>query len=648
MLISISNLSKSFGENQILKDINLTIEDNCRYGLIGVNGAGKSTLLSIIMGELDYDDGDIYKSPNLTIGYLKQNSGLDRNSTIISEMRNAFSDIIKIEDELRLIEEKMLSYSEHNSSEYKSLMSEYSKKQSYFESMDGYNIDVKIKTVLNGLGFSDRSLETEINVLSGGEKTRLALAALLLEEPNLLILDEPTNHLDFKTLDWLENYLINSYKGSLLIVSHDRYFLDNTVENMLEIERGKMYSYNGNYSKYLVLKEERNEVLRKEYEAQQLQISQMQTYIDKNITRASTSGSAKSRVKALERMELIEKPDDDIKPIKLKFETIKEPYKDVLTVENLDITVGDRESAGGIKNICSGLNLSIKRGDKVALIGDNGIGKSSFLKVIQDIIPHQNGSVVWGKNTSVSYYEQENLNLNPDNLAINELWDRFPRIPEAQIRRVLGNVRLTKEDVYKPVKVISGGERAKLAFCIIMLEKSNVILFDEPTNHLDLPSKEILEQAMNEYDGTLLFVSHDRYLLNKVPNKIIEMTKDGFTIYDGNFEYYKQRKEWIKQKQSIETNNKVETNNSSQKSSGGYRSKEQRKAETKRKLQIAELEKMVSKTEEEISALENEMTKEEVFSDYILMNEKNSELEKLNSNLEEYYDNWTKLSEEQE
>lgn len=648
MLISISNLSKSFGENQIIKDINLTIEDNCRYGLIGVNGAGKSTLLSIIMGELDYDDGDIYKSPNLTIGYLKQNSGLDRNSTIISEMRNAFSDIIKIEDELRLIEEKMLSYSEHNSSEYKSLMSEYSKKQSYFESMDGYNIDVKIKTVLNGLGFSDRSLETEINVLSGGEKTRLALAALLLEEPNLLILDEPTNHLDFKTLDWLENYLINSYKGSLLIVSHDRYFLDNTVENMLEIERGKMYSYNGNYSKYLVLKEERNEVLRKEYEAQQLQISQMQTYIDKNITRASTSGSAKSRVKALERMELIEKPDDDIKPIKLKFETIKEPYKDVLTVENLDIVVGDRESAGGIKNICSGLNLSIKRGDKVALIGDNGIGKSSFLKVIQDIIPHQNGSVVWGKNTSVSYYEQENLNLNPDNLAINELWDRFPRIPEAQIRRVLGNVRLTKEDVYKPVKVISGGERAKLAFCIIMLEKSNVILFDEPTNHLDLPSKEILEQAMNEYDGTLLFVSHDRYLLNKVQNKIIEMTKDGFTIYDGNFEYYKQRKEWIKQKQSIETNNKVETNNSSQKSSGGYRSKEQRKAETKRKLQIAELEKMISKTEEEISALENEMTKEEVFSDYILMNEKNSELEKLNSNLEEYYDNWTKLSEEQE
>ncbi len=648
MLISISNLSKSFGENQIIKDINLTIEDNCRYGLIGVNGAGKSTLLSIIMGELDYDDGDIYKSPNLTIGYLKQNSGLDRNSTIISEMRNAFSDIIKIEDELRLIEEKMLSYSEHNSSEYKSLMSEYSKKQSYFESMDGYNIDVKIKTVLNGLGFSDRSLETEINVLSGGEKTRLALAALLLEEPNLLILDEPTNHLDFKTLDWLENYLINSYKGSLLIVSHDRYFLDNTVENMLEIERGKMYSYNGNYSKYLVLKEERNEVLRKEYEAQQLQISQMQTYIDKNITRASTSGSAKSRVKALERMELIEKPDDDIKPIKLKFETIKEPYKDVLTVENLDIVVGDRESAGGIKNICSGLNLSIKRGDKVALIGDNGIGKSSFLKVIQDIIPHQNGSVVWGKNTSVCYYELENLNLNPDNLAINELWDRFPRIPEAQIRRVLGNVRLTKEDVYKPVKVISGGERAKLAFCIIMLEKSNVILFDEPTNHLDLPSKEILEQAMNEYDGTLLFVSHDRYLLNKVPNKIIEMTKDGFTIYDGNFEYYKQRKEWIKQKQSIETNNKVETNNSSQKSSGGYRSKEQRKAETKRKLQIAELEKMISKTEEEISALENEMTKEEVFSDYILMNEKNSELEKLNSNLEEYYDNWTKLSEEQE
>ncbi len=636
MLISISELNKSFGEKQILKNINMTIEDNTRYGLIGVNGAGKSTLLGIINGELDYDDGELYKSSNLSIGYLKQNSGLDRNSTIINEMRSVFSDLMKIEDDMRELEEKMLSVSAHDSREYKSLMSEYSKKQAYFESRDGYNIDVKIKTVLNGMGFSDKDLDTEISTLSGGEKTRLAIAALLLEEPNLLILDEPTNHLDFKTLDWLENYLANSYKGALLIVSHDRYFLDITVQNMFEIERGRLYSYKGNYSKYVGLKEERLLLRQKEYEAQQLQIAQMQTYVEKNIARASTSASAKSRVKALENMELIEKPDADIKPIKLKFEKIREPYKDVLTVENLSITVGDEQ-----KTICENIDLSIKRGDKIALIGDNGVGKSSFLKTVLGLTPYKCGSITWGKNTSVSYYEQENLNLNPDNTAIDELRNRFPRIPEAQLRRVLGNVRLTKEDVYKPVRVISGGERAKLAFCIIMLEKSNVILFDEPTNHLDLPSKEILEQAMNDYDGTLLFVSHDRYLLNKVPNKIVEMTRDGFTVYDGNFEYYKQRKVWLKQRAA--EIKQVKPVKPVPKSNGGYRTKEQRREETKRKLRITELENLIAETEQKIADLELEMTKEEVFSDYVVMGEKTAELQNQNERLEQYYLEWEEL-----
>ena len=637
MLISISDLNKSFGENQILRDISLTIEENTRYGLIGVNGAGKSTLLSIIMDELDYDGGQIYKRPDLSIGYLKQNSGLDRSSTIIAEMRNVFAELLSLEDDMRRLEEKMLSISEHNSSEYKALMSEYSKKQAYFESRDGYNIDVKIKTVLNGLGFSDKELDTQISTLSGGEKTRLAIAALLLEEPNLLILDEPTNHLDFKTLDWLENYLVTSYKGSLLIVSHDRYFLDTTVDNMFEIERGRLHSYKGNYSKYIVLKEERKALHQKEYDAQQEEIAKLQAYVDKNLARASTSSSAKSRVKALENMELIEKPEADIKPIKLKFETVKEPYKDVLTVEGLDISVGEES-----RTICENINFNVKRGDKIALIGSNGIGKSSFLKTIQGIIPHKSGTVTWGKNTSISYYEQENLNLNPEKLAIDELWDRFPRIPEARIRRVLGNVRLTREDVYKPVKVISGGERAKLAFCIIMLEKSNVILFDEPTNHLDLPSKEILEQAMSDYDGTLIFVSHDRYLLNKVPTKIVEMTKDGFMVFDGNYEYYKQRKEWLKQKKSAEEPAVVQTAKTNS-HGGNYRSKEQRRAEAQRKQRISQLEKLIEEAEERISQLEEEMTQSEVFSDYVLMTEKTTELQNQNNNLEQYYAEWEEL-----
>lgn len=639
MLISTKELNKSFGENLILKNINMTIEDKTRYGLIGVNGAGKSTLLSILMGELDYDSGELYKASGLNIGYLKQNTGLDRSSTIIAEMRNVFSDLLCVENDLHILEEKMQSAAEHDSSEYKRLMSEYSKKQAYFESCDGYNIDIRIKTILNGMGFQEKDLDTEIRTLSGGEKTRLAIAALLLEEPNLLILDEPTNHLDFKTLNWLENYLVESYKGSLLIVSHDRYFLDKTVDNMFEIQNGRLESYPGNYSKYLVLRAERRELQQKEYEAQQLEIAQMETYIQKNIARASTSASAKSRVKALESMEIIEKPDADIKPIKLRFDIIKEPYKDVLTVENLDVSVGDE-----LITLCESVDFNVKRGEKIALIGDNGIGKSSFLKTIQGLIPHKHGTVTWGKNTSISYYEQENLNLNPDNLAIDELWDRFPRVPEASIRKILGSVRLTKEDVYKPVKVISGGERAKLAFCIIMLEKSNVILFDEPTNHLDLPSKEVLEQALNDYEGTLIFVTHDRYLLNKVPDKIAEMTKDGIMIYDGNYEYYKERKEWLKAKNRENTaDNKENKMSVKQTSNGSYRSKEQRRADAQRKQRVAELERLIAETEEAISVLEKEMAAEEVFSDYKLMAEKTAQLEENTTNLENYYNEWEEL-----
>lgn len=639
MLISTNNLCKSFGENRILNNINMTIEDNTRYGLIGVNGAGKSTLLSILNSELDYDEGELYKASNLSIGYLKQNTGLDRSSTIIEEMHNVFSDLLKIQDDMRILEERMQQAPEHKSSEYKSLMSEYSKKQAYFESCDGYNIDVRIKTILNGMGFQDKDLDTKISTLSGGEKTRLAIAALLLEEPNLLILDEPTNHLDFKTLSWLENYLVESYKGSLLIVSHDRYFLDKTVDNMFELNRGKLESYPGNYSKYLILRQERLELRQKEYEAQQLEIEKMETYIQKNITRASTSASAKSRVKALENMDIIEKPDSDIRPIKLRFDTVKEPYKDVLITEGLDVSVDNCR-----KTLCDNINFHVRRGEKIALIGDNGIGKSSFLKTIQNLIPHKHGTITWGKNTSVSYYEQENLNLNHDNLAIDELWNRFPRIPEAAIRKVLGSVRLTKDDVYKPVKVISGGERAKLAFCIIMLEKSNVILFDEPTNHLDLPSKEVLEKAMSDYDGTIIFVSHDRYLLNKVPDKIAEMTNDGIMIYDGNFEYYKERKQWLKSRENKQEPNRS-IKSSASASEGGYRSKEQRRADAQRKQRISELEKMIAEIEEAITVLETEMAEEEVFSNYQLMAEKTKQLSDNNSLLEDYYSEWETLSE---
>ncbi|MBR2452478.1 MAG: ABC-F family ATP-binding cassette domain-containing protein [Clostridia bacterium] len=640
MLITIDGLNKSFGQDEILKNVKMTINEKGRYGLIGVNGAGKSTLLKIIMGELDYDSGELTKKPGLRVGYLQQNNGLERESSIIAEMRKVFEDVILAEENMRRLEKKMTEISDIESEEYKQISSEYSRTQNFFDSRDGYNIDVKIKTILSGMGFGDKDLDTVISTLSGGEKTRLAIARLLLEEPELLILDEPTNHLDFKTLKWLEEYLI-SYNGAILTVSHDRYFLDKTVSHIYEVERGRVYSYAGNYSKYLVEKEQRRIREEKEYEIQQMQIASLQTYVDKNIARASTSQSAKSRLKTLESMEILERPDGNLKPMRLKFEHTKEPYKDVLTVENLDITVGEEE-----KLLCRDVNFQVKKHEKIAIIGSNGVGKSSFLKIVQGIVPHSKGNVEWGKNVSISYYEQENLNLNQEKIALDELWDRFPQTPEAEIRRVLGNVLLTKEDVFKPVKIISGGERAKLAFCIIMLEKSNVIILDEPTNHLDLSSKEVLEAALSEYGGTLIFVSHDRYLLNKVPDKIAELKEDGIRVYNGKYDYYlevtQREAQQAAEEERLSAAEKAK-DMAKDKKEQGYRSKEQRRIEAQRKNRIKELESLIEKTEEQLSQLETEMTQEEVFSDYKLMAEKCSEAEKLRIKLNEYYDEWSSL-----
>ena len=638
MLISVNGLNKYFGDFHVLKDITFSIEDGMRYGLIGVNGAGKSTLLNIITGELSYESGEIFKANGLSIGYLKQNNGLDVASSIIEEMNKPFSDVKRTEEKMRQLEIKMSSLSESDG-EYKSVLSEYTHLQAFMDSRDGYNVGIKINMVLNGMGFSDKDPDTVISTLSGGEKTRLAIAKLLLEEPKLLILDEPTNHLDFKTLAWLEEYLL-SYKGAILIISHDRYFLDKTVGEIFDLERGRLICYKGNYTKYLVLKEERNARLLKEYEQQQAEIQKMQVYIDKNLARASTSKSAKSRIKALENMDIIEKPEGTLKQMRLKFEIDKEPYKYVLKTENLTIAVGSAENK---KVLCQNLNLDIKRGEKIAVIGENGIGKSSFLKTILNIIPPHSGSVVWGKNTSVSYYEQENLNLNPEKTALSEIWDRFPNIIEAEIRRVLGNVLLTKEDVYKPVKIISGGERAKVAFCIIMLEHANVLLLDEPTNHLDLSSKEILEKAMLEYPGTLIFVSHDRYLLNKVPHKIIELTENGADIYDGGFDLYMEKQSLKQTKEAEEKRNQRVLEAETKKAPQGFKTKEQRRADAQRKNRIRELEKLIEEAEEKATLIEEEMTNPEVFSDYELMNEKCRDLEETKSALEKYYGEWGSL-----
>lgn len=640
MVLSIKDLTKSFADKTILNQINLTIEERDRIGLIGPNGAGKTTLLNVIAEQADIDSGDIFIEKKVTIGYLKQNTGLDRDSDIYTEMLSVFSDLQKTEEQLRNLEQKMAVVEDHSSTEYHQLSEEYAKLSAYFEVQEGYQIDVKIKTVLNGMGFSDKSYGTNIATLSGGEKTRLALAKLLLEQPSLLILDEPTNHLDFKTLMWLEDYL-EDFKGALLVVSHDRYFLDKMVRQIWEVDHGTVYTYKGNYTKYKQLKEERITRELKEYEQQQNKLASMQEYIDKNLVRASTANSAKSRIHQMAQIEVLEKPRTYEKTPRFSFQYERAPVKDVLIVDDLTLSVGEGRNQ---KTLCEGISFAVKRGEKIALIGRNGIGKSTLLKTVLGFQKAETGEIIWGRNVSTSYYEQENQNLNFDNTVLDELWNRFPNLQEFKVRGILGQMLITDDHVYKPIKVISGGERARLSFAIMMTEHSNTLLFDEPTNHLDLASKEALEKALNEFDGTLLFVSHDRYFLNTIPSKIIEMTDQGLRIYEGNFDDYleKSKAEALKQAVRKQEEHISETKKENQ---VYYRSKQQRSEDAKRRNRIHALEKLMEELEQETAQLQQEIGDPEIASDYTLLAEKCDRLEELKHLNEEYMEEWLILSE---
>lgn len=634
MLVSIEDVSKVYLGNEVLQTIQGTIEDNDRIGLIGANGAGKSTLLRLICGMEDPDGGTVSRNGAKTIGFLQQNSGLDKSSTILDEMKLVFDDLFSLQRELKQIEKQMAEVQD-DADAFDRLSREYAHKQTYFEQKDGYLIDVKIKTILNGMGFGDKPLETVIHTLSGGEKTRLAMAKLLLEQPDLLILDEPTNHLDFKTLMWLEEYL-GTYKGALLIVSHDRYFLDKCVSKIWEIENHKLMKFAGNYSKYTLLKQEYVERRTKEYEIQQKQIASMQDYVERNMARASTAKSARSRLNALEKMEVVEKPASLQKPPHIRFEYDREPVKDVLDVSHLELSVGRGANA---KLLAKDITLHVTRGEKVAVIGANGIGKSSLLKAVQSLIPCPGGTVTWGRNTRVGYYDQEMTKLNPENTVLEELWGRFPHMSEHQVRSALGGVLLTGENVFKKVGVISGGERAKLSLAILMQEKPNVLILDEPTNHIDLHTKEVLEQALADFTGTILVVSHDRYLLNKVPTKIIEMFQDEIKSYEGKFDNYLAAVQIEQAAQAQEKPVVFKPKNS------GYKSKQQKSLEAKMRARLRELEGLVEQTEQEVSQLEAEIATPEVYQDYLVMNEKCAELERKKELYSSYFDEWAELSE---
>lgn len=638
MLLSLSDVSKSFGNKLILSHINATINEGDRIGLIGMNGAGKTTLLNVICNRHHSYEGEISFKTNLSIGYLEQNSGLNKENTIFCEMRTVFSDLLETEQKLRNLEQSMAAFQQHDTPEYDVLAQEYNRLSSYFEVNDGYNINVKINTILNGMGFAETDQELEISSLSGGEKTRLAMAKLLLEEPELLILDEPTNHLDFKTLTWLETYL-STYKGALLIVSHDRYFLDKTVGHIWEIENHTLHTYRGNYSKYKGLKAERIAYEWKEYEKQQLQIASMREYAEKNIVRASTSNSAKSRLHRIAQMELLEKPVTYNKSPSFQFDFHRSPVKDLLQVSDLELWVGEEENR---KCLCKNLNFTIRRGEKVAIIGANGIGKTTLLKTLLGIYPLPCGEIHWGRNVDTGYYDQENQQIDPNHSVLEELWGRFPSYPEHQVRSILGRVLLTGDNVYKQTSVISGGERARLGFAILMAEQKNTLLLDEPTNHLDLQTREALEQALTTFEGTLLFVSHDRYFLNVIPTRILELSADGLRSYPGNFDDYQQEK--LKEQQW-----EADQHSQSQPkpaSKTNYRSKKQRSEDVRRKKRIQELELLIEQAEQAQQSIQQELADPDNASDYLLLNEKCSELETAKQNYEKYLEEWLLLQED--
>lgn len=645
MLLNVEHLYKYFNGQALLKDINFTVEDREAVGLIGINGCGKSTLLNIITGSEGYDKtpeglGSVNIAGKASIGFLRQNSGLNSELTIGEEMKNAFAPLLETLDKMKVLEKKMA-----DGGDIDSISHEYAELSSYFEARDGYRIDVKIKQVLNGMGFGSTPTDRVISTLSGGEKTRLALAKLLLEEPNLLILDEPTNHLDFETLMWLEDYL-KGYKGAIIIVSHDRYFLNKVCTRICEIEQGRLTSYRGDYSSYLVQKKMNSERQLKEYEAQQKEIAKLEDYVAKNLVRASTSKMAKSRQHMLDRIERIDKPLMYSKPPKIKLEYNIEPTKDIVRVVDCPLVVGEGADK---KELIKSLTMNVRRGEHVAIIGANGIGKTSILKLIQGIIPHEGGNISWGGNVKISYFEQEHAILDPHKTVLEEIMDRYPRLSEQQARSVLGAVLLTGENVFKPISVLSGGERAKLCFAIMALNRGNVLVLDEPTNHLDLSTKEVLEDALAEFGGTIILVSHDRYLLNKVASRIIEIKHDEVNSYEGNFDAYSEAvnaARQLKMQSEAEIKRAEEEKAYKENKARQYRSKEQRAADAQKRNRIRELEKEIEGTEVLIFELENAISDPEIASDYSKMSEKCKELEEAKTALDQKMDEWAELSDQ--
>lgn len=636
IILSCKDICKSYGIRDVLKDITFSINDGDKVGIIGANGEGKSTLFKIITKEISQDSGEIFIDKNKTLGYLSQNLALDSDKNIYEEALSVFHELLNIEERLSSLEIKMNEpYDENNASYHDKLIKDYTTLQDIYSHKGGYVYKGEISRVLKGLGFTEDDFYKSINTLSGGQKTRVALCKLLLRKPDIILLDEPTNHLDLEAISWLEDYMKN-YKGTVLVISHDRFFLDSVTTSTFEVIGGKVECYNVPYSKFIDLRKKNYEAKLKAYNLQQAEIKRQEAIIERfrSFNREKSIRAAESREKALDKMERIEAPTHEKEGSKIKFEaSIKSGY-DVLHIEDMNKSYGE-------KTLFTNLNIDLKRGEKVALIGENGRGKTTLFKIIMDKVEADKGIKVLGTNVNVGYYDQEQSDLNLDKTILDEVWDEFPNLTTSKLRSYLASFLFTGDDVFKVINTLSGGEKCRINLLKLMLSKSNLLLLDEPTNHLDIISREALEDAILEYDGTLMVISHDRYFLNKVIGRILELKEEGVSEYLGNYSYYQEKKLNPTRFEDYEelANGKTKTQLKDEKKKKREAEKEAKALQTK----IKNLEKTIAEKEDELTNLQEQLCLESVYSNPSESQRVNGEIKKLEDTISQLYEEWESL-----
>ena len=631
ILLQANQIARYFGADTLFENIHLEVASKARIGLVGRNGAGKSTLLKIIANIEAPDVGQVIKNKQATLGYLAQDTGLDSTETIWNEMLKAFDTVRQMEARMRDVE-VAIGETPESDSRYTSLLKEYDQLQHDFNEQNGYGYENEIRSVLHGFKFDESFYDKEISTLSGGQKTRLALARMLLVKPDILILDEPTNHLDIETLAWLEDYL-QGYSGALLIVSHDRYFLDRVVNEIYEISRHKIRHYTGNYSRYLDLKAAQLASDWKAYEKQQVEIEKLEDFVARNLVRASTTKRAQSRRKTLEKMDRLDRPDGTEKSAKFMFDIVKVSGNVVLQVE--EAAIGYEET------LSEPIDLDIRREDAIALVGPNGIGKSTLLKSLIGQILFIKGTPHFGTNVTVGYYDQGQDDLQGNKTILTELWDEHQTTPEKDIRNVLGGFLFSGEDVEKTIPLLSGGEKARVALAKLSMNKENFLILDEPTNHLDIDNKEVLENALIDYQGTLLFVSHDRYFINRIANKVIELSPEGSKLYLGDYDYYLEKKKEEEEIAELQAKEAAPVEAPKKKF---YQDKEQQKLIRSLRRKIEAIEETLSTLDEEIAELEIQMSQPDILNDHVQLLELTNDLEAKKAEQEEQLSSWEELS----